>query len=290
MIRAAHGKPGDGMTYVEADQLSTPSARPGLRLLCLLVQTRNGETRSLPVHTLRPMPPRLCAADSHAANGLRRWNLEASGLGVDSGTGLYLREAHATRPPREVVERYLRLGQAHALRADSRAVRTGGVIANEAHVCIAARAADGFGRALTIGGELYGYVTFNEGARIFAPLDGGEPSWHRTLGDLRRYVTNRFQSQQWPDRSRAALPACPNTPHRSDKRKHGRSAPLTLHEQKQPPLVSVGQLHRPALPSPRRQEWDDKGKALGVKPTIKFIHSGEFTNPTKSNIDQQQTN
>jgi hypothetical protein len=127
MIRAAYGKPGDGMTYVEADQLSTPSARPGLRLLCLLVQTRNGETRSLPVHTLRPMPPRLCAADSHAANGLRRWNLEASGLGVDSGTGLYLREAHATRPPREVVERYLRLGQANALRSDSRTVRAGGL-------------------------------------------------------------------------------------------------------------------------------------------------------------------
>ncbi|WP_413043205.1 hypothetical protein [Pseudomonas sp. YJ42] len=31
-----------------------------------------------------------------------------------------------------------------------------------------------------------------------------------------------------------------------------------------PSLVSVGQLLRPALPSPRRQEWDDKGKALGV--------------------------
>lgn len=129
MIRAAHGKPGDGMTYVEADQLSTPSARPGLRLLCLLVQTRNGETRSLPVHTLRPMPPRLCAADSHAANGPRRWCLEASGLGVDSGTGLYLREAHATRPPREVVERCARHWQANAFRPDPRTVRTGGVMA-----------------------------------------------------------------------------------------------------------------------------------------------------------------
>jgi hypothetical protein len=31
-----------------------------------------------------------------------------------------------------------------------------------------------------------------------------------------------------------------------------------------PLLVRVGQLHRPALPSPRRQEWDDKGEALGV--------------------------
>nr|WP_313132404.1 DUF5447 family protein [Stutzerimonas nitrititolerans] len=47
---------------------------------------------------MRPMPPRVCAADSHTADGLRRWNLEASGLGVDSGAGLYLREAHATRP------------------------------------------------------------------------------------------------------------------------------------------------------------------------------------------------
>ena len=117
---------GEGMTY---DVWPQASACTGLRLLCLLVRTRSGEPRSLPVHTLRPMPPRLCAADSHAANGLRRWNLEASGLGVDSGTGLYLREAHATRPPREVVERYLRLGQANALRADSRTVRAGGVMA-----------------------------------------------------------------------------------------------------------------------------------------------------------------
>jgi len=112
---------------IEHERLQPASARPGLRLLCLLVQTRNGETRSLPVHTMRPMPPRVCAADSHTANGLRRWNLEASALGLESGTGLYLREAHATRPPREVVERYLRLGQANALRADSRTVRAGGL-------------------------------------------------------------------------------------------------------------------------------------------------------------------
>ncbi len=110
-------------------QVSAPAARPGLRLLCLLVQARNGKTRSLPVHTLRPMPPRLCAADTHAANGPRRWNLEASGLGVDSGTGLYLREAHATRPSREVVERCARHGQTNAFRPDSRTVRAGGVMA-----------------------------------------------------------------------------------------------------------------------------------------------------------------
>lgn len=127
MIRAVYGKPGEGMTYAEASQLSTPSTRPGLRLLCLLVQTRNGETRSLPVHTMRPMPPRVCAADSHTADGLRRWNLEASAFGMEGGTGLYLREAHATRPTAEVLERYLRLGQANALRPDSRTVRAGGV-------------------------------------------------------------------------------------------------------------------------------------------------------------------
>lgn len=128
MIHTVYGKPGKGMTYAKADQLSTPAARPGLRLLCLLVRTRSGENRSLPVHTLRPMPPRVCAADSHAANGLRRWNLEASALGVASGTGLYLREAHATRAPREVVERCARHGQANPFRTDPRTVRTGGVM------------------------------------------------------------------------------------------------------------------------------------------------------------------
>lgn len=41
--------------------------------------------------------------------------------------------------------------------------------------------------------------------------------------------------------------------HRSGERKHGRSAPLNASPLKQPPLGSVGQLLRPALPSPRRQ-------------------------------------
>ncbi len=113
---------------IDHERLQPASPRIGLRLLCLLVPTRNGETRSLPVHTLRPMPPRLCAADSHAANGLRRWNLEASALGLDSGTGLYLREAHATRPTAEVLERCARHWPAHALRPDSRTVRAGGVM------------------------------------------------------------------------------------------------------------------------------------------------------------------
>lgn len=48
------------------------------------------------------------------------------------------------------------------------------------------------------------------------------------------------------------------------ERKHGRSEHLTRPDQPKPLLGSVGQLLRPALLSPRRQEWDDKGKALGV--------------------------
>lgn len=125
MIRAVYGKPAQGMTY---EQLPTPAASRSLRLLCLLVQTRNGETRSLPVHTMRPMPPRLCGADPHTENGPRRWNLEASALGMESGTGLYLRETHATRPTAEVLERCARHWPAHALRPDSRPVRVGGVM------------------------------------------------------------------------------------------------------------------------------------------------------------------
>ena len=71
MICAVYGKPGEGMTY-EPIQLSAPAAPRGLRLLCLLVPTRDGETRSLPVHTLRPMPPRVCAADSHNQDALKK--------------------------------------------------------------------------------------------------------------------------------------------------------------------------------------------------------------------------
>ncbi len=66
-----------------------------------------------------------------------------------------------------------------------------------------------------------------------------------------------------------APPNCPRQvpPHRlvatcRVERSAGRSAHLTLHLLKQPPLGSVGQLLRPALPSPRRQERDSKGGAL----------------------------
>lgn len=126
MIRAVYGKPAQGMTY-ESVELPAPAAPRGLRLLCLLVPTRSGETRSLPVHTLRPMPPRLCAADSHNKDGQDRWCLDSPRLGMGGDTGLYLRETHATRPTAEVLERCARHRQTHALRANSRTLRAGGL-------------------------------------------------------------------------------------------------------------------------------------------------------------------
>ncbi len=226
MIRAVYGKPGEGMTHAEAGQLSTPSARPGLRLLCLLVQTRNGETRSLPVHTMRPMPPRVCTTDSHAANGVRRWNLETSALGVDSGTGLYLREAHATRPPREVVERYLRLGQANALRTDPRTVRAGGVGRKRMQVRIAAPNWHEIGRELTVGGELYGHVTYRHDVPLFIPLDGSEPTKHRSLVELRRYVAERYQAERMAEQVRGRAPG--SSDHASPIRRTEARAERTL--------------------------------------------------------------
>ena len=126
MISAAYGKPAEGMTYELVD-LYAPAAPRGLRLLCLLVRSRSGETRSLPVHTLRPMPPRVCAADSHNKDGQDRWCLDSPRLGMGGDTGLYLRETHATRPTAEVLERCVRYRQTHALRADPRTVRAGGL-------------------------------------------------------------------------------------------------------------------------------------------------------------------
>lgn len=72
--------------------VSATSPRPGLRLLCLLVRARNGETRALPVHTLHPMPPRVGPSG--------RWSLA-------DDPSFVLRETHATRPTASVLERCL---------------------------------------------------------------------------------------------------------------------------------------------------------------------------------------
>lgn len=102
-----------------------------------------------------------------------------------------------------------------------------------------------FGRVLRIGGRaraLTGAVTVMRSA---TPLK--TPSRRRTV------------SGQVP---RTRLVVCSFTAR--GERMHGRSAHLTRPDQTKPPLGSVGQPLRPALLSPRRQEWDDKGKALGV--------------------------
>lgn len=93
-------------------EVSAPAPHTGLRLLCLLVPSRTGETRSLPVHTMRPMPPAVLRAG--------RWSLA-------SDSAFVLRETQAIRPTAEVLERCLRQRQTNAVCADSRTVRSEGV-------------------------------------------------------------------------------------------------------------------------------------------------------------------
>lgn len=104
------GKPSAQVPANEPESVSAPAPCTGLRLLCLLVKARNGQARALPVHTLRPMPPRVGPAG--------RWSLA-------SDPSFVLRETHAVRPPREVLERCARHRQTNAVRAASRTVRTG---------------------------------------------------------------------------------------------------------------------------------------------------------------------
>lgn len=96
----------------ESQPVSASAARRQLQLLCVLVPSRTGSVRTLPIHTLRPMPPRV--------SGQGKWRLA-------SDTGFYLRETHATAPAPKVLERYLRLGHSNAFRADSGALRVGGL-------------------------------------------------------------------------------------------------------------------------------------------------------------------
>lgn len=111
----------------DAIQLQQPTARIELRLLCLLVKGRDGQARSLPVHTLRPMPPRVCPTRSHTENALRRWCLDALAVPVGNHPCLYLRETHAKRPPAQVLQRCAKHRQTSAFRAAARTLRIGGV-------------------------------------------------------------------------------------------------------------------------------------------------------------------
>ncbi len=99
------------LAQVPADErlseVSAPASRPELRLLCLLVKDRDGKARSLPVHTMRPMPPRVLRVG--------RWSLA-------SDSALHLRETRAERPSPEVLARYSRQRQTNAVRAHTRAL------------------------------------------------------------------------------------------------------------------------------------------------------------------------
>lgn len=86
----------------DAEQVSAPAAPRELRLLCLLVPSRTGQPRALPVHTLRAMPPRVCVSG--------RWNLA-------SEAGFSLRETQARAPSPEVLARCVRQRPGYAIRA-----------------------------------------------------------------------------------------------------------------------------------------------------------------------------
>jgi hypothetical protein len=93
-------------------QLPAPATPRGLRLLCLLVTAPNGQQRSLPIHTLRALPPRQsCPA---------QW-------AVVLPAGFFLRETHASTPTAAVLARCAGHRQISALRAALGSVRAGGL-------------------------------------------------------------------------------------------------------------------------------------------------------------------
>ncbi|QTN45558.1 Arc family DNA-binding protein [Ectopseudomonas mendocina] len=76
------------------EPVPAPTTHRELRLLCLLVPSREGSTRSLPVHTMQPLPPRA------RLQGLIDRTLA-------SEAGFHLRETQATAPTASVLERCL---------------------------------------------------------------------------------------------------------------------------------------------------------------------------------------
>ena len=118
--------PADREVTVDVVEVPSSTARPGLRLLCLLVPSRTGEARSLPVHTLYRVPP-YAGLHGRYYGGQGRGSVALNPLDVPGGTGFYLRETHARAPSPEVLARYLRQRQADALRPRARTVRVGGL-------------------------------------------------------------------------------------------------------------------------------------------------------------------
>ncbi len=118
--------PTDREVTSDAVEVRPSTSRPGLRLLCLLVPSRNGEARSLPVHTLHRVPP-YAGLHGRYHDGQGRGSVALDPLDVPGGTGFYLRETHARAPSPEVLARYLRQREADALRPRARTVRAGGL-------------------------------------------------------------------------------------------------------------------------------------------------------------------
>ena len=110
-------------------RIQPTEARRELRLLCVLVTTADGLFNCQPISTLRPMPPRLCSADTNHRHALRCWCVESHSGRVANNPGLYLREAHAKRPTSQVLERCGKHRQARPFRAASRTFRADGVSA-----------------------------------------------------------------------------------------------------------------------------------------------------------------
>jgi hypothetical protein len=88
------------VNHENSKQLPAPATPRGLRLLCLLVTTPNGQSRSLPIHTLRALPPR----QSRPA----RWALVLP-------AGFVLRETFSTAPAAAVLARCAGHRQANSL-------------------------------------------------------------------------------------------------------------------------------------------------------------------------------
>ncbi|MCO2158604.1 Arc family DNA-binding protein [Pseudomonas aeruginosa] len=109
-----------------SEQVPAPTAFIGLRLLCLLVPSRTGEARSLPVHTLHRVPP-YASLHGRYHDGQGRRSVALDLLDLPGGTGFYLRETHARAPSPEVLARCLRQREANALRPGARTIRAGGL-------------------------------------------------------------------------------------------------------------------------------------------------------------------
>jgi hypothetical protein len=118
------------VVHVGSVEVPASAASCGLRLLCLLVPSRDGKARSLPVHTVHRVPPHKGLSGRYY-DGARSGSVALDPLDLSGGTGFYLRETHARTPSAAVLVRMREHWQASALRADSRALRAGGL----SHAC-----------------------------------------------------------------------------------------------------------------------------------------------------------